>query len=194
LALKLKTAPAAEPVTLAEAKTHLRVDISDDDDLITALITAAREYCENFQNRAYITQVWKLWMDDWPEEDDYIEIPLPPLQSVESVKYYDTDGNENTFSSDYYSVDTESEPGRVYLNYGETWPTDTLRPRNGIVVEFTAGYGDTADDVPQTVKQAMLLLIAHWYENREATLAGTVSREVEFAVGALLWQNRVVPV
>jgi len=193
MALKLITPPASEPITLAEAKPHLRVDITDDDTLITNLIIAARQYCEKFQNRAYITQTWELWLDVWPEKD-YITIPLPPLQSVVHVKYYGTDDTEYTMDTADYFVDTKSEPGRVALAYGKSWPTTTLRPANGVAVQFTAGYGDAASAVPETVKQAMYLLIGHWYENREATLAGTVSREVEFAVHSLLWQERIVPV
>lgn len=193
MALTLVTGPAVEPISLDEAKKHLRVDITDDDTLIENLIASARRYCEKFQSRAYITQTWELWLDEWPEEN-YIEIPLPPLQSVASVKYYDTDGAEHILDASDYFVDMKSEPGRIVLAYGSTWPSTTLRPANGVVVQFNAGYGDSADDVPQTVKQAILLLVGHWYENREATIAGTINREIEFAVNALLWPDRVVPV
>lgn len=192
MALKLITPPAEEPITLQEAKLHLRVDSNDDDTLITSLITSAREYCEDFLNRALITQTWDLTLDDWPDED-YIKVPLPPLQSVTSVTYYDTDNNATVMDAADYFVDDQSEPGRVHLAYGESWPSTTLRPANGVVVRFVAGYGNAAN-VPQKIKQAMLMLIGHWYENREASVTGTVSREVEFAVNSLLWLDRVVPV
>jgi uncharacterized phiE125 gp8 family phage protein len=193
MALVLVTAPAIEPVDLASAKTHLRVDGTDEDVLITALITASREYCEGFQNRAYITQTWDLWLESFPSED-YIRIPLPPLQSVASVKYYGTDNAEYTMAAADYFVDNKSEPGRLVLAYGKSWPSLTLRPANGVVVRFVAGYGDAAANVPQKVKQAMLLLIGHWYANREAVLAGSISKEIEFAVKSLLWMCRVMPV
>lgn len=191
MALVLVTAPAVEPITLTEAKSHLRVDITDDDALITALIIAAREYCEGFQNRACITQTWDLWLDSFPSED-YIRIPLPPLQSVASVKYYGTDNAEYTMAAADYFVDNKSEPGRLVLAYGKSWPSVALRPANGVVVRFVAGYGGTAANVPQKVKQAMLLLIGHWYANREAVLTGSISKEIEFAVNSLLWLGRVV--
>jgi len=164
---------------------------SVEDDLLESLITAARQYAEGFQRRAYITQTWELWLDKWPDKD-YIQIPLPPLQSTDfSIKYYDTDDTEHTFSSDYYFIDSDSEPGRLALSYGEVWPSTTLRPANGICVTFKAGYGDAAPDVPKKVKQAMLLLIAGWYENRESYhAAGGIPKEAPFAVNALLWQDR----
>lgn len=193
MALKLITPPAMEPVTLVEAKAQLRVEHTESDALIISLITVAREYCEGFQNRTYITQTWELWLDDWPDKD-YIRIPLPPLQSVASIKYYGTDDTEYTVDAADYFVDDKSEPGRIALAYSKTWPTITLRPANAVCVEFTAGYGDAASTVPQRVKQAILLLIGYWHENREAAVMGAVSKEIEFAVHALLWQNRVVPV
>jgi uncharacterized phiE125 gp8 family phage protein len=99
-----------------------------EDDYLTSLIVAARRSAEKFQRRAFITQTWELWLDKWPDKG-YIQIPLPPLQSTDlSVKYYDTNDTEATFSSDNYFVDTKSEPGRVALNYGEVWPATTLRP------------------------------------------------------------------
>lgn len=189
--LVLVTPPAVEPVSLPEAKAHLRVDTTDDDNLITALITAAREYCEGFQNRAYITQTWQLWLDAWPEGIE-IRIPHPPLQAVNSVKYYGADNAEYVLPPSDYIVDTACEPGRIVLAYDKCWPSATLRPANAVCVEFVAGYGG-ADKVPQRVKQAMLLLISHWYDTREIAAVGHVTAEVPFTVNALLWQDRVVP-
>lgn len=189
MALVLVMPPAVEPVTLQEGKAHLRVDTTDDDVLISSLITAAREYCEAFQRRAYITQMWELVLDAWPNGPE-IRLPRPPLQSVVAVRYCDFSGTEYTLSPEDYIVDTKSEPGRVVLAYGKTWPAVMLYPASPIAIRFTAGYGDPAS-VPAKVKQAILLLVGHWYENREAVTVGSVSRAVEFAVEALLWQDRV---
>ena len=193
MSLKIVTAPALEPISLDEAKLHLRVDLDDatEDALINSLITTARQYCEGYQRRNYITQTWELWLDDFPPLI-YINIPLPPLQSVTHVKYYGTDDTEYTFSSDDYFVDTKSEPGRVSLGYIKQWPSTTLRPVNGVCVTFVAGYGDADTDIPQSVKQAMLLLIAAWYEQREAfTTSGINISVVPMAVDALLWLDRI---
>jgi uncharacterized phiE125 gp8 family phage protein len=190
--LKLITAPTLEPVTLEEAKSHRRIESSDEDVLIVGFIEAAREWCEGYQNRAFITQTWELALDCFPPEDR-IRIPKPPLQSVESIKYYDTDETEHTFSADSYHVDTYSEPGRVVLKYGETWPSDTLRTANGVIIQFTAGYSDTAATVPEKVKQAIKVLVGHLYENREATDIKEL-KEVPFAVCSLLGLERIWPV
>ena len=107
------------------------------------------------------------------------------------IRYYDTDDTEATFSSDNYFADTKSEPGRIALNYGASWPSTTLRPVNGVCIIFVAGYGNAAD-VPQYIKNAMLLLIGHWYENREgAAIPSVVPKEIPFGVEALLWKERV---
>jgi uncharacterized phiE125 gp8 family phage protein len=179
MALKLITPPTREPVSLALAKSHLRVDSTDDDNLIAGLITAARVYCEQFQNRAYLEQVWDLWLDAWPDED-HIDIPLPPLQSVTSIKYYDTDDTEYTFGTDYYDVDTKSFNGRAVLKYGETWPTETLRPSNGIVIRFVCGYATYAATV-NTVGTAVSKTAGDdfattWPEGKTVTIAGTTYR------------------
>lgn len=167
---------------------------SAEDDLLTALITAAREDCEDFQNRQYITATWELWLDSWPNKD-YITIPRPPLQSITSIKHYGTDNTEYTLAAADYFVDEKSEPGRVVLAYGKSWPSTTLRPANGICIEFKAGYGDDAADVPKVVKQAMLLIIGHLNENREAVLIdGGAARELPMGAQHLLWKNRVMTV
>lgn len=192
MALQLIIPPAMEPIALDAVKAHLRVDVTDDDALIAAFITAAREYCEGFQNRAYITQTWQLWLDAWPAGGE-IRIPRSPLQSVSSVRYYGADNTEYILAPTDYLVDTKSEPGRIVLAYGKNWPSVTLRPANAVCVEFTAGYGDVAT-VPQRVKQAILLLVGHWYDSREVAAVGKLVSEVPFTVNALLWQERVVPV
>lgn len=168
--------------------------------MLTGLITAAREWCEGYQNRAYITQTLELTLDKWPAFP--LNLPRPPLASVTSIKYFGTDDTEYTLDSAVYFVDSDSEPGRVSLGYSKTMPTVTLRTANAVKIRYVAGYpaGGTeaapepAANVPQKVKQAMLLLIGHWYMNREAVITGAISREVEFSVQALLSLDRVVPV
>ncbi len=189
-ALKLVTGPATEPITLTEAKLFLKQELGDDDALITALITAARQRAENYTSRAFIAQTWELSLDggplvsslDWimenldefpmgrswrslPPETFFISVPRPPLLSIVSIKYYDSNDSEAIWSSTEYRADTHSEPGRVLLNSGKSWPSG-LRPFQSILVTFTAGYGATAADVPEEIKTAIMLTVAHWYENR----------------------------
>jgi uncharacterized phiE125 gp8 family phage protein len=184
----LTVAPATEPVTTAEAKNHMRVDIDDDDTLIDGMIEAGRDYFEDTSRRALITQTWRQNLDAWPEGDE-IELPRPPLQSVTSIIYKDEDGNETTLPSSAYIVDTDSEPGRIVLAHGESWPTGTLFPANPIQITFVAGYGD-ADDVPEKFKQAIKLLVAHWYEHREAYSDEGLVRQVPVALESLIFLNR----
>jgi uncharacterized phiE125 gp8 family phage protein len=167
-----------------------------DDSLITDLITTARQHVENVLRRSLITQTWDLWLDAFPYRD-YIEIPLPPLVSITSIKYYDTANTEYLFplapaaASTAYYVDVISNPGRIGLAYGVQWPQMTLRSYNGVDITFVSGYGAAAS-VPKAIKQAMLLLIAHFYENREAvTSTGAVPQELKMAVDALLMPYRV---
>ena len=188
--LRLKTPPTTEPLTLAEATSHLRVDITDDNTYIqSTLIPAAREYCEGVLNRALITQSWELSFDDWP--DFPVSIPVPPLTSVDSITYYDSANAVYILDPATYYVDIDSEPGRVTMNSGLSVPNVTLRDINAVKIAFTAGYGAAAL-VPVKVKQAMLLLIGHWYVNRESV--SKVGAEIEFTVNALLGIDRVVPV
>jgi uncharacterized phiE125 gp8 family phage protein len=188
MSLKLITAPTSEPITLAEAKSHCRVDISADDTYIGTLIQAAREWCEAHDWRAYMPQTWELYLDAFPA-CSMIELPRPPLTSVTSIKYTDSDGVEHTQSSSEYLVDTVSTPGRIVLKTNYTWPSAVLREANGAYIRFVCGYASAAD-VPQPIKQAMLLLIGHWYENRENSTVGAVNRSIEFGVKALLDVNR----
>ncbi len=157
---------------------------SAEDTLLERLITAAREDCEDFQGRAYITRTYELWLDAWPEGDKIV-IPMPPLQAVNSITYYDTAGDDYEMDEADYIVDIENEPGQIVLAYGKSWPSTTLQPVNGICIEFDAGYGAAAADVPSAVKQAILLQIGHLYEHRDEDVP------MPGAVEKLLWKKRV---
>lgn len=203
LVLKQTVAPAAEPVTLTEAKAHIRVDITDDDALITSLIVAAREHVESLTRTQFMPATWRLSLDGFPPayrlrgafyrqepEGTDIILPRPPLTAVSSIKYYDTSGVLQTASTDLYAAQTDETPGRVTLKYGQIWP-DAQDIANAVQVLYTAGYSTGSDAtvsrsaVPQSIKQAIFLLVGHWYENREAVLTGSVSKEYEFAVQSL---------
>lgn len=169
--LKLITAPIFEPVTLAEAKLHCRIDGTDDDTLVTSLIVAARQAAENRTGRVLITQTWELQLDAFEAE---IELPNPPTQSVVSVKYLDTAGADQTLAGTEYLLDATSEPGLLVPAYGKTWPSTYAVP-NAVKVQYKAGYGDAAASVPHGVKQWMLLAIGTWYANREAMVSGALT-------------------
>lgn len=136
----LVTPPAALPVTLAECKTHCRIDGTMDDGYLQSLMFQATAQAENITRRALVTQTWLYYLDEWPD-GDFIELPFGCLQSVTSIKYKDSDGTEYTFSTDYYDADTTHDPGSVVLEYGESWPSETLYPSNPIYIQFVCGYG-----------------------------------------------------
>jgi uncharacterized phiE125 gp8 family phage protein len=182
------TKPSEEPITLAEAKTHLRESGTDQDQLIEALIVTAREQAETHTGRAFCTQSWTLKLDAFPCER-FIRIPYPPLISVQSVKYYDSDGVLQTMSTSDYVVDTTSHIGKIDLAYEAEWPTPRTMP-NAVVIAFTCGYGGR-ENVPSSIKAAMLLNLSHLYENREATISGTIITPLPMAYDSLLSSYRV---
>jgi uncharacterized phiE125 gp8 family phage protein len=196
MALVLVSTPAVEPVTLAEAKAHLRVDGTDEDALISALILAAREHCEAATGRVLVQQTWDLKLDRFP---CLIEVPLPPLRSVASISYLDDAGASQTLAGAYYLVDAASEPARITPSYGQSWPS-TYPVTGAVTVRFVAGYPDDGNsppdlvaNVPQSIKLAMLLLIGHWFEHRSDVLAenGLQVASLPRAVDALLIPYRV---
>lgn len=191
--LALATAAASEPLTLAEAKKQVELATQDTahDEHLLRLITAAREYAEEFTGRAIVTQTWDLFLDAWPVRDIYktVWLPKPPLQSVTFVKYYDSDGVQQTWQSSNYAVRTSREPGGVSLAYGVQWPSSRYQP-DAINVRYVAGYGSRTA-VPQSLKAAMLLLVGHWFQFREEAVSGTIMTEVPYAAHALLGQFRV---
>lgn len=179
----IATAPSTEPVTLADVKLHLRTitgDTTEDAAIITPLITAAREYCENYTGRALAAQT----IEAYPEAfESVIRLPCPPIVSVASVKYTDDTGIETTMSNSDYTVDTVG--GSIVF---KTIPSFTPAAANPIKITYSAGY----TTLPKTIRQAMLLLIGHWYSNREAVVVGPYeSTEIDLAVKHLLNQYKV---
>jgi len=138
MAIRISTEPLVEPINLIEAKLHLRVDSTADDALITQLIRAARVYCELYQGRAYIARTYEFNFDSGFPPTIYP--PNPPLCYVSSITYVDSDGDTQTVTSTDYSVDTKSEPGRIYEAYNKTWPSSVRSVRNTIAVNYVAGY------------------------------------------------------
>jgi uncharacterized phiE125 gp8 family phage protein len=178
---RIVTPPATEPVTLAEAKSHLRVDISEDDAYINSLITVAREFVETATKRALITQTVDYIFDGWPEFP--VTLPRPPLQSVASITYIDHAGATQTLDPSLYFVDTAG-PGRVGLSPGLVLPIASDRI-GSVTIRAVNGYGAAAA-VPARAKAAMLLLVGNLYENREPTISGTIVAKVQFTLESLL--------
>jgi len=189
MGLNLITGPALEPLTLAETKLHLRVDISDDDTLIASLISSARRQAELFMRRALINQTWELVLDTFPSCDE-IRLPLPPLVSVTSIKYTIRAGTQSTFAATNYRVFIGREPGIVKLKYNCAWPGDALLEAQAVAVQYVCGYGAAAANVPVNIRQGMLMLIGHWYENREAVVVGTTAVELPMAIHQCWWPDR----
>ena len=185
----LVTAPVVEPLTVAEAKNHLRVEHNSEDDGIEALIASARSYAERVTGRQLITATWRIKLNRFPcGYLEAIEIPIAPLLTVVSVKYRDPADVLQTLATSEYVVDAPAGPyattGRVYLALNKSWPAIAYRP-DAVEVEFTAGYGPAAVNVPEELRQALLLLIEHWYGNRSA--ASEIDfKTVPFAAESLL--------
>ena len=208
--LELVTAPVDEPVSLAEARLHLRVDGTAEDTHISDCIAAARRWCESQCRRAFVTQTWRYWLDGFPngaacttafidptrayayDDPRAILLPINPVASITNVKYVDTAGVLQTLVADTdYEADLVDDPARVLPAYGKDWPAARTKV-NAVQVQFVAGVA--AASVDPRAKQGVLFLVGHFFENREAVLTGTISKEVELATKALLaqlWNGRI---
>lgn len=210
IGVQLVTGPVAEPVTLATAKAHLRVDFAEDDALITNLISAARDVVEGMLNRVVFDQTFLLTLDQFPCAPSIttypagahgaltmasaffswysIKTPRSRLKSVTSITYSDTDGSTKTLDPTLYNVDNNGEPGRIVPVNGQSWPYPDSYVPGSVKVTFVAGsFGDGTDitKCPPAIAQAILLLIGHWYANREAASEKPLTN-LPLAVDALL--------
>jgi len=181
------TAPEAEPVELDQARLQVRADGDNEDDLIEAYLLAAREYVETYTGLALIDQEWEQTADSLDEE---IVLRKRPVKSVASVKYFDTNNVEQTLDSGSYRLVKRDSGDQVLISTGVAWPV--AYPIEGsVTVRFISGFGDAAESVPAAMKQAIKLLVAHWFANREAVSAKSEPKEVPMGVEALLFPHRV---
>lgn len=202
--LSLIAPPLIEPVSVAEAMAHLRLESEAEAALLHGQIRAAREIIEAWTERALITQSWRLFLDRWPAGPGdeawwdgvrqgamaqgtarFIEIPKPPLRSIDLVALFDDADQQTTWPAANYFADTAGMPGRVVLRNGVSAPS-AGRAAGGVQISFTCGYGDSAGDVPSPLRQAMLLLSAHFYEQREVLQPAPGMTAAPLGVRALL--------
>lgn len=173
IAVTLVTPP--EPfVSLAEAKLQCRVDHDEEDSLIADKLAAAIEDVEDHTARRFVTQTWDIVYPCWPRER-FLLVPFGRLQSVASLAYTTAAGDAVTLTEGtHYLADTASEPGRIVLPRGASWPSGELSEVSPIVARIVCGYGDAAD-VPKRAKAAVLLQTAHLYKHRESVIVGNAA-------------------
>lgn len=184
------TEPVVEPVSVAEAKAHLRVDaeFTDDDLYIQSLISAARIHVENVSDRTLIRSQWQVKLDVFPSWD--IELPRPPiLPDAVSVTYVPSGGPYSPVLFTDFRTDRDSTPAVIRPQWNGTWPT-SRGAENDVTITYWAGYGDSGQKVPPPARHCILLLCGHWYATREAVVQGgmnPVPMAVEVLLGAVNW-------
>lgn len=193
--LTRQTPPAVEPVSLAEAKAHCRIDTNDDDAYVASLITAAREWCEQYLDRTLVQTQWVMRFDRFPPSGtEAIELPRPPMATsgtatAVTVTYTADNGTTAAYAAEQFRVDRNATPGAVLPVYAGSWPVHR-DDSNSVSISWWAGYGSSSSDVPAAIRHAMLMLIAYWYDNRSAVLIGSISKQLEFAVESLLSSHK----
>jgi uncharacterized phiE125 gp8 family phage protein len=188
--LILTSGPAVEPVTLADAKAHLRIDGTAEDTLIASLIVTSRLHVEAAAGLALITQSWSWYIDAWPS-GHAVKLPLRPVESIAAVRLYDEAAAATTLDPATYFLDGAASPPRLVRHGALPWPKPG-RIANGIEVAFSAGYGNAAADVPAPIRQAILLLVAHWYEHRSPLEQGAQPEPLPTMVSELLAPYRAM--
>lgn len=187
MSLTLTGAPALEPVSLAEAKAQLRVDGNAEDAFITSLIITSRLQVEAILGLALVAQSWTWRLDAWPRHE--IDLPLRPVLAIDSIRVQRADLTFAPVAASEFSLDGNGMPARL-LPIGAALP-DPGVARLGIEIAFTAGFGSTAGEIPAPLRQAVLLLVAHWFEHREPIVAGATATRFPDAVIGLLEPYRV---
>lgn len=189
-AARLITAPTLEPITLAFAKQHLVVQHTLHDDLITLYIAAARREAEKLSGEKFLTQTWEFDFSRFPHSRAPLEIPIRPIQSLSSILYLDTVGDSQSYGTlsgspltpEEYSLQRDDNNSRIVLKINEEWP-QTAPVENAVTIQVVAGAGDAASDVSELMKAGMLLLIGHFYENRETVVVADSGVALEIPMG-----------
>lgn len=186
MSVTLLAPPALEPVSLAQTKDHLRVEHGAEDTLILAYITSARLHVEAHLSKLLIEQEWRINFDKLPT-GKAIELPLAPLTALNAVRYYTEQSGPTNIPPVDYSIDVDSKLARFVLHLQR----QNLRAFGAYELDVTVGYGPSAEDVPADIRQALFMLIAHWYHNREAA-SPLVREHLPYGVLALLEPHRRV--
>lgn len=184
MALVLTSAPSIEPVTLADIKAHLRIEGTSEDVVLSSLALTSRLHIETALGLALTAQRWMLTLDAWPASG-VLYLPIRPLLSVDAVRVLPASGAAAVLHPSTYVVDTTGWRGRIVRAFGADWPCPS-KAANGIEIDMTAGFGAAAGDVPAPIRQALLLLVAHWYERRDPIDIGAKETSVPAAVSNLL--------
>ncbi len=183
-------APTEKPVSLEEAKLELRITWDGENSRIDSYIQAATDWGQEVATwRQFVTATRTLHLDEFPGSTMAIPVPFPPLSSVTTVKYIDTDGTQQTWASSKYRVDTSSEPGRITPAFDQVWPV-TRAITDAVEVEFVCGYG-AASAVPQGIKKAILWLVVHQHENRQPIALGPGVAEIPWTMRNMFAQYSV---
>lgn len=186
--LQVVSTTGGTPITSADARDYLRIDVDTSDDELMNLILSAVDFVEKSVSGGVtlLKKTYDLTLDAFPKSSDTpIALPRPPLQSVTSIKYYDPDNTQQTWTSTEYSVGTPTEgPGIVYPAYNYDWPA-TIDRRDAVVIRYVAGF-ETVNAIPARMKQAIRYLVVHYFENRDAFVTGTISSEVDLTVRSLI--------
>lgn len=164
----LLAGPAAEPVTLAEAKAFLRVDGAAEDSFIGTLITAARLHIEGTTGRVLISQSWRTVCDDWPDGRT-VKLPVAPMLSLTEIRVYDAAGDATVLALAQFQPETKTTPAHIFLP-ATIAGMPLMRDRAAIEIDYVAGYGTVPTDVPQDLRQALLTLVGYWFEHRDAVV------------------------
>jgi uncharacterized phiE125 gp8 family phage protein len=188
--ISVVTHPTSEPVSLEMVKQHLRIDADDDDTYIDELIGGARELVETNSGLQLVKATYNYYFDHFPASSiTPIEVKHSPLISVTSITYIDTDGTSQTWSNSEYELDLYSFPSRILPSYSYSYPA-TRHQLNAVTVQATVGY-QTQSVVPRKAKQAVMLLVEHWYRNRSPVEVGVTSNEVQHTLNSLMWALKV---
>jgi uncharacterized phiE125 gp8 family phage protein len=161
MAKALIAPPTALPLSVADAKAHLRVETPDEDGYIEGLLKAAIAHVEAGTGVALISQTWRVYLDEWPD-DCLVELPLHPVRSILAVTVFDAEGAPQALDANLWRLDAVSRPARLVFRA----PPDPGLAPNGIEIDLRAGFGDTGNEVPDQLRRAVLLLVAHWHELR----------------------------
>lgn len=183
IGLNQTTAPAAEPVKVSELKTWLGYGASDQDTQLTNLLEAARQWVEEYLRRQLITATWTLKLDHFPANE--MDLPYPPLQSVTSITYTAVGGESTVLSASLYDVSTAS--ARIAPAYNQSWPSVQL-DLEPLSIVYVAGYGDSSSDVPETIRQAILMIAGGWWQQMQCG----EGQSIPMAAKAMLSPYRVI--